>query len=202
MPEKMNSFLLTFCTFWYFYRCFDWFCLTICASCVKIFSICFRKRLQIRQLLQMCVREDENIRYLRKQYNDDARVKRSKSRSCLHDKAFELGTRQTWESSDLRSKSADFECLQNCGSCFAAEQFVGISWRQQKTQLPTVLRSTVRKLCHNRTDQPAECRSVRGPESLDAATSSELNSSRRYKTCILIACRDNIPQIIWHLIYP
>ncbi len=32
------------------------------------------------------------------------------------------------ESSDLRSKSADFECLQNCGSCFAAEQFVGISW--------------------------------------------------------------------------
>ena len=25
----------------------------------------------------------------------DARVKRSKSRSCLHDKAFELGTRQT-----------------------------------------------------------------------------------------------------------
>ena len=89
-----------------------------------------------------------------------------------------------------------------CGSCFAAEQFVGISWRQQKTQLPTVLRSTVRKLCHNRTDQPAECRSVRGPESLDAATSSELNSSRRYKTCILIACRDNIPQIIWHLIYP
>ena len=60
----------------------------------------------------------------------DARVKRSKSRSCLHDKAFELGTRQTWESSDLRSKSADFECLQNCGSCFAAEQFVGISWGQ------------------------------------------------------------------------
>ena len=63
-------------------------------------------------------------------YYDDARVKRSKSRSCLHDKAFELGTRQTWESSDLRSKSADFECLQNCGSCFAAEQFVGISWGQ------------------------------------------------------------------------
>ena len=28
-------------------------------------------------------------------YYDDARVKRSKSRSCLHDKAFELGTRQT-----------------------------------------------------------------------------------------------------------
>ena len=28
-------------------------------------------------------------------YDDDARVKRSKSRSCLHDKAFELGTRQT-----------------------------------------------------------------------------------------------------------
>ena len=28
-------------------------------------------------------------------YNDDARVKRSKSRSCLHDKAFDLGTRQT-----------------------------------------------------------------------------------------------------------
>ena len=26
---------------------------------------------------------------------DDARVKRSKSRSCLHDKAFELGTRKT-----------------------------------------------------------------------------------------------------------
>ena len=67
--------------------------------------------------------------------------------------------------------------------------------KKQKTQLPTVLRSTVRKLCHNRTDQPAECRSVRGPESSDAATSSELNSSRRYKTCILIACRDNIPQI-------
>ena len=22
----------------------------------------------------------------------------------------------------------DFECLQNCGSCFAAEQFVSISW--------------------------------------------------------------------------
>ena len=30
-----------------------------------------------------------------KGYYDDARVKRSKSRSCLHDKAFELGTRQT-----------------------------------------------------------------------------------------------------------
>ena len=30
-----------------------------------------------------------------KGYHDDARVKRSKSRSCLHDKAFELGTRQT-----------------------------------------------------------------------------------------------------------
>ena len=28
-------------------------------------------------------------------FYDDARVKRSKSRSCLHDKAFELGTRQT-----------------------------------------------------------------------------------------------------------
>ena len=28
-------------------------------------------------------------------YIYDARVKRSKSRSCLHDKAFELGTRQT-----------------------------------------------------------------------------------------------------------
>ncbi len=28
-------------------------------------------------------------------YNDDTRVKRSKSRSCLHDKAFELGTRKT-----------------------------------------------------------------------------------------------------------
>ena len=46
----------------------------------------------------------------------DARVKRSKSRSCLHDKAFELGTRQTWGRSDLRSKSTDSECLQNCGS--------------------------------------------------------------------------------------
>ena len=48
-------------------------------------------------------------------YND-TRVKRSKSRSCLHDKAFELGTRQTWGRSDLRSKSTDSECLQNCGS--------------------------------------------------------------------------------------
>ncbi len=30
-------------------------------------------------------------------YNEDARVKRSESRPCLHDKAFELGTRQTFE---------------------------------------------------------------------------------------------------------
>ncbi len=44
------------------------------------------------------------------------RVKRSKSRSCLHDKTFELGTRQTRESSDLRSKSADFECLRIVGA--------------------------------------------------------------------------------------
>ena len=46
----------------------------------------------------------------------DIRVKRSKSRSCLHDKTFELGTRQTFESSDLRSKSADFECLRIAGA--------------------------------------------------------------------------------------
>ena len=41
----------------------------------------------------------------------DIRVKRSKSRSCLHNKTFELGTRQTRENSDLCSKSVDFECL-------------------------------------------------------------------------------------------
>ena len=29
------------------------------------------------------------------------------------------------DSSDLRSKSADFECLADCGSCVAAEQFIG-----------------------------------------------------------------------------
>ena len=46
----------------------------------------------------------------------DIRVKRSKSRSCLHGKAFELGTRQTWGSSDLRSKSADSECLRIAGA--------------------------------------------------------------------------------------
>ena len=38
---------------------------------------------------------------------DDARVQRYKNRSCLHDKGFDLGTRQTFESSDLRSKSAN-----------------------------------------------------------------------------------------------
>ncbi|WP_207661544.1 hypothetical protein, partial [Blautia sp. OF03-15BH] len=33
---------------------------------------------------------------------------------------------QTGRRSDLRSKSADSECLLNCVSCFAAEQFIGI----------------------------------------------------------------------------
>ena len=41
---------------------------------------------------------------------------KAESRSCLHDKTFELGTRQTRESSDLRSKSADFECLRIVGA--------------------------------------------------------------------------------------
>ncbi|WP_207661543.1 hypothetical protein, partial [Blautia sp. OF03-15BH] len=54
------------------------------------------------------------------------RVQRSESRAGLHAKAFELGTRQTGRRSDLRSKSADSECLLNCVSCFAAEQFIGI----------------------------------------------------------------------------
>ena len=62
----------------------------------------------------------------------DTSVKRSKSRSCLHDKAFELGTRQIWESSDLRSKSADFEYLEDCGSSVVAEQS-GVSNEWQKT---------------------------------------------------------------------
>ena len=62
----------------------------------------------------------------------DTSVKRSKSRSCLHDKAFELGTRQIWENSDLRSKSADFEYLKDCGSSVAAEQS-GVSNEWQKT---------------------------------------------------------------------
>ena len=59
----------------------------------------------------------------------DTSVKRSKSCSCLHDKAFELGTRQIWESSDLRSKSADFEYLEDCGSSVA----IRVSNECQKT---------------------------------------------------------------------
>ena len=55
--------------------------------------------------------------------------KGQKSCSCLHDKAFELGTRQIWESSDLRSKSADFEYLEDCGSSVA----IRVSNECQKT---------------------------------------------------------------------
>ena len=44
------------------------------------------------------------------------KVKKSKSHSYLHDKTFELGIRQTWESSNLSSKSADFECLRIVGA--------------------------------------------------------------------------------------
>lgn len=42
-------------------------------------------------------------------------ISRSKSRSSLHDKIFELGPRQTFESNDLHSKSAAFECLRIMG---------------------------------------------------------------------------------------
>ena len=35
---------------------------------------------------------------------------------------------------------ADFECLQSCGSCFAAEQFVGISWG---TKIPFALNNII-----------------------------------------------------------
>ena len=59
------------------------------------------------------------------------------------------------DSSDLRSKSADFECLQvlcasgtrlapteaerrPCVSCLAAEQFVGISWGQKAVRACTI----------------------------------------------------------------
>ena len=53
------------------------------------------------------------------------------TRSCLHDKRLDLGTRQTWESSDLCNKSADFECLQDCGSCETTEQSVSLFAIQQ-----------------------------------------------------------------------
>ena len=56
------------------------------------------------------------------------------TRSCLHDKRLDLGTRQTWESSDLCNKSADFECLQDCGSCETTEQSVSLFAIQQGTK--------------------------------------------------------------------
>ena len=62
----------------------------------------------------------EIMRSSQNSFRDDTRVKRSKCRSCLQDKAFELGTCQIGGSSDLRSKSANSEYLQNCESCVAA----------------------------------------------------------------------------------
>ena len=57
----------------------------------------------------------------------DTRVSNLKCRLCSHNKAFKLGTRQTWGSSDLRSKSANFECLKDCRNCVAMEQSSGIT---------------------------------------------------------------------------
>lgn len=42
-----------------------------------------------------------------------------------------LTSRQTWARSNLRSKLADCECLQDCKNCKAMKQSVSISWNSQ-----------------------------------------------------------------------
>ena len=76
----------------------------------------------------------------------DAQISKLKSCSCLHEKAIEFGNRQTWESSDLRSKSADFECLQDCESSKAAKQSGASSHGQKFFDHDFLLINTKRRI--------------------------------------------------------